>query len=308
MPNTQIKLEVIECRDAVEFITKISAILTKPNAPDFQNPWAYRGHGDAGWALQPAGWRPDGQRKLEPLRIWLKPEIELRFARLTNFGDGPPNRNNQKDFALWYATELVAIRQFCDIADDIGLVIPDADKFPTLSEIPDVAFNCVPGIMRQATHLPDFPFAFAQHHGIPTGLLDWTRAPLNAAYFAVESQPQGPISNSICVWGVTPLKGEIGQLEWITVPRGHHPFVHAQDSLFSYDGMASLYYVRNGRWPTFQEAQHAPGDLVLKKWTLPTTESDRLRQELFARGISRARLMPTLDNVARTTISRWNWY
>jgi len=301
--NEPENVEPIRCETAKQFIEEVSKV-SDIGPPDFRNPLVYRGHWDTDWELKPAAWREDGQAKLKPLADWLRAEFRRRFP------DARFRDDREHDSAAQWTTEVVAVRHFCDLADQIGLVIPNAHCLPSLLR----ALESLPAIFADRAFTAsdwDIPIAYAQHHGVPTRFLDWTRNPLVAAFFALEGRPtqaQRPPS-SICVWVTRPHQQRVqGNLNWITVPRGQHPFVHAQDSVFSVAGNGHLFFVQYGRWPNLLETPHPGNNVFLIKWELPHGELGELRRALFARGISRSRLMPTLDSVSEDTKLRWEWY
>lgn len=131
--------------------------------------------------------------------------------------------------------------------------------------------------------------SLAQHHGVPTRLLDWTTNPLVATYFAVEKSA----TYDAAIWAVWGLQCEdrlpvspfdITQPMQVT-PVVVSPRVQVQSSIFT------VHLDRRD----FRE--HLATDDSVLKIIIPAGLRDRLRQQLEFLGITRASLFPDLDGL-----------
>jgi FRG domain len=172
----------------------------------------------------------------------------------------------------------------------------------------------------------------AQHHGVPTRFLDWSFNPVFAAFFAQQDYAPGLDRTDLCVWAMDMnavnsmyhWEGGVGR----TLIRPFVPRRRGNDFIFAQEGMlleiehkwALNFFTQHGVWPAVEdvvvelnnEAEYFEEDPdsyiydsdhpMLRRIILPAPEIPRLRVMLEREGITRERLMPTLENAARAAI------
>jgi hypothetical protein len=145
-------------------------------------------------------------------------------------------------------------------------------------------------IHRAPTQSEDWEWmALAQHHGMPTRLLDWTRNPLVALFFAVETLSGDEAA--VYVWdGVdvmsprsrpNPFSPDIHEVI-VYCPPHFSPRIHAQAALHTLH-------------PNPTAPHDAPG---ITKLVLPASHKRLYKDDLAHLGVHRASLFPDLDGVA----------
>jgi hypothetical protein len=254
----------VECATVAQFLDALSPLGVYFGEDPIDAPWLFRGQGHD-YPLIPSALRGDG-----------------RLARLTG-----RDTSTLEERRL---AERDVLASFFEIADRRGLVLPDdSQQLRSLLELQRSErgdwYEAQGGYPNQTPLLALSLSALAQHYGVPTCLLDWTRRPLVAAYFAAEDALRRADWDeelaSMVVWAFYfPLLGKQDQehspldpVSIVTAPSASNPNLRTQQGVFT---LLAPFRAKEGTRP------YPPLDQALEEVAVSTDPSDEATRNLAA--------------------------
>lgn len=261
--------------------------------------WVFRGQADADWSLTPSAHRSTSR--------WSEYYLGT--------GKSFPPLSKVRCSADLADLELDLVGRFATEVTEKGLELPYDS-----ADLRDAAIPVKP----DPSDFPPRPymglFALAQHHGIPTRLLDWSTNPLVAAYFAchdiarARASGDDRVPDRLAVWALSVTQLDrlnrpppATKVRIITVPTSNNPKLHAQGGVFT------LVYGNNDTAVPGQPSLDAlaaevnPDPPVLWRFSVPSTNARVLLRLLAQKGVTASFVDPGHEGAAEYLRER-SWH
>jgi hypothetical protein len=293
--------------------------------------WVFRGHRNVSWRLKPRAWRTAAEGN--PLHAMID---RLAEAQIGDNKEIRPGTLLHRALA-WTHAERLVLNEFRRIGWNIGFEVDEPVSTYSMNlyygpkAIDDTRVE--PDCYTPFHSCTDI--GVAQHYGVPTRFLDWTLNPIFAVFFAQEEDGAAGLDQTdLCVWALDMNAIEMmyhhddgvsrNILHSLVPRRRGNDFILAQEGvLLEIEHKWALnFFAQNDAWPSIEEVVVALNNEpeygedpdvsdyyvydhdhpMLRRIVLPAAEIPQLRLMLAREGITREKLMPTLENAAKAAI------
>lgn len=281
--TTVIEREFKSANDLWEALSPTRRLFREPSRAIF------RGHASASWDLVPSVLR--GEHRMQADQ------------------DVLPGADGQ----VFYEVRL--LEEYAEYCDRVGVRIP-GDSISFRSKV--LNSQNIDEYLINPSRWPNVELfevmAFAQHHGVPTRLLDWTRNPYAAIYFAVETAlktiDRWSVDDRMAIWflNIETIALYQDRVQLVKPPGSVSPHLAAQSGLFTVQRLLAQ-RGSNLEIRSLDEVIAGRSGSDLLKFTVPVTESVRLLHLCERIGINAATLFPGPDGAARAVLDAarsWN--